>query len=195
MIKNIRIINENPYNDMRRRALKTKGLKPKTTDEFNEEWVKKSIISRHSHIRSVFLEIEWETSKAVRDQLLRSKSGYVEPYVTSQRPDNNDGKPRDPNALSTWIHDFNVEALVKMMSDRLCTSTERQTRLEAENLKSTMMMHEDAMIRVIGDMLSPKCCWLGNCNEFQPRDCFNMCANAWPISKRILDYTVDNYGG
>jgi len=193
MIKNIRVINKNPYKDMKRRALKTMGFSIRKDDTWDEEWVNKSIISRHSHIRCVFIEIEFETTKAVRDQILRSRHGYAEPYVQSSRPDRT-GKPREATATSTWIHDFNIEGLLKFAGDRLCTSTEGNTRLEIHNLKKSMMKSDDNIIRVVGEMLSPKCAWYGDCNEFRPKDCFDMVENKWSILERIGIYTTRHMG-
>jgi hypothetical protein len=174
LIKNIRILNKDPYYDMKKHALKTIGKVPNKNNSLDEEWIKKSIISRHSHIRCVFVEIEFETIKSIRDQILRSKHGFVEPFVLSQRPDRNNGEPRDSNALTTWIHVFNIEGLIKMCADRLCTSTEKETKAEIKNLKFKMMKHEDIFIRILGDMLSPKCCWYEGCNEFSPLNCYGM---------------------
>lgn len=194
MIKNIRIINKDPYRDMKRRALKTMGKTIRKDDVWDEEWIKKSIVSRHSHIRCVFIEIEFETSRAVRNQILRSKHGYVEPYVTSNRPDRNGGTPRDPDALSSYTMDFNLEGLIKMAGDRLCTSTEKETRNQVRHLKQAMLCHSDRFINVVGQMLAPKCAWFGDCNEFYPLNCFNFCEpRTLKIKDRIDEYTKIGY--
>jgi len=187
MIKSVRFLNSDPYGDMRESALRTMGLKPKSHDPYNRDWFIGSIISRHSHIRCAFIRIDFETEKSIRDQILRSKHGYVEPYVCSARPDRT-GKPRDVNAPSSWYHDFNLEGLVKMCADRLCTSTEINTREEIISLKRFMTNHHDNMIRDTGNLLAPKCSWYGDCNEPKRRNCFGMVGNSSEIYERIGEY-------
>lgn len=189
MVKSIRILNADPYRDMREAALRTMGLRPKKNDEFSASWLRQSIISRHSQIRCVTLRIDFETSKPVRDQLLRSKHGNVEPYVCSARPDRT-GKPREITATSQWYHDFNIEALIKMMGDRLCTSTESETRIEIENLKRAMMTHDDPMIRIIGEVMAPKCAMLNSCNEFKPNNCYLFSNNGVCIADNVAAYNA-----
>ncbi len=188
-IHNIRILNSNPYYDMRRPALYTVGLKPKKGDAFNKAWLKRLLISRHTPIRTVLIEFEFETTKAVRDQLLRSKHGWVEPYVTSARPDRV-GEPRDPNALSKYLMVFNIEGLMKMCADRLCSQTESATRKLINDLKRALMNSEDEILSTIGEILAPKCCWYGACNEFKSKNCFEMNEySSLNIEDRIQVYT------
>jgi hypothetical protein len=190
IVKNIRILNATPYYDMRRTALYTVGKKPKSTDSFNEEWLKKLLISRHTPNRPVFFEFEFETSKAVRDQLLRSKHGTVEPFVESSRPDRT-GEPRNPKATSKYLMIFDIEGLIKMFADRLCIQTEKDTRNFINDVKASMMSSDDDIIRTVGEVLAPKCAWYGTCNEFYTKDCFEMkceAMNGDDILERINFY-------
>ncbi|MDC7221575.1 MAG: hypothetical protein PQJ59_16695 [Spirochaetales bacterium] len=189
MIKRIRVLNGDAYYDMKRQGLYTIGKKPKKGDTFNETWVKKSILSRHSHIRCIQVEFEFETTRPVRDQLLRCTHGFVEKYVETSRPDRT-GKPRDLNSLSKYLLVFNIEGMIKMFLDRLCCQTEVDTRKLVESIKKEMMNHEDPIIQAIGFMMVPKCIWYAGCNEFQEKDCFCVTKNYTPhIIERIQRYT------
>lgn len=192
MIKNVRILNSTPYQDMKEAALRTMGLKRKSSDTFNPDWIRKSLISRHSHIRCVFLRIDFETEKSIRDQILRSKHGYVEPYVCSQRPDRT-GVPRSEHKTSSWYHDFNLEGLLKMCGDRLCSCTEINTRNEVSQLKTFMMTHEDHFLNVVGSVLSPKCAWYSSCNEFDRRNCFDFSNYGDSITNNIDQFNEEYF--
>lgn len=186
MINNVRVLNSNPFFDMREAALRTVGYTPKKNEIFDEKWVMKSITARHSHIRCVILRLDFTSTKPVRDQILRSKHGYAEPYVKSSRPDRT-GESRD-NKMSSWFHDFNIEGLIKMAGDRLCTQTEIHTRKEIESLKAYMELSGDGVIATIGKILSPKCCWYGCCNEFEPKNCFGVCGEYKTLHGRVGHY-------
>ncbi|MCP4336534.1 MAG: hypothetical protein GY679_01625 [Mycoplasma sp.] len=164
----IRILNATPWQDIRKAALNTIGKRELANKkELTPELLKKYLISEHSPIRAVTLEI---TFKGMYSPTSVHFCRHVHsiPFVTTSREDRT-GKERGLDTPVDHMAQWNLQALIDMMRKRLCVgSCSRDTYNWALSLKLKLMKSEDEYLKTIGEILVPNCIYRGGCPEFKP---------------------------
>lgn len=162
----IGVTNANPTFDLKTAAYSCKGKENYGSKPFDFDQWKKWLIAEHTPIETITISIILEEAeKSVVAQLVRHTDKHPRHFVQSSRPDLNDGKPRDPNALIRYTSYWNPQALILMMRKRLCSTAERKTRQTAALIKWEMMKSEDPLLRALGFCCVPNCVYRSGCCE------------------------------
>ena len=155
---------ERDWLEVKRRALKTVWLKPKT--EPNAKWKHDILEARHSPIRRLFFSFDIECPSWVSVHLCRHI--HAQPYVSSQRNDrqpNYDRNKAPQNAPVSMIWDMNAEELLAIANKRLCKQASPETRQVVQAMC-------DEVIKVCPEfkgLLVPMCVYHGGkCHEMFP---------------------------
>jgi thymidylate synthase ThyX len=150
--------------EVKRRALKTVGLKPKT--EPTMKWKHAILEARHSPIRRLFFSFDIECPSWVSVHLCRHV--HAQPYVGSQRNDRQtkyDRNSAPQNTPVSMIWDMTAEELMTIANKRLC----KQASLETRQVVQAMC---DEVIKVCPEfngLLVPMCVYHnGKCHEMYP---------------------------
>ena len=139
--------------------------KSATEVEPTNEFKKKMLISEHSPIRSLKVKWIWEGLKSwVSVHFARHWLGW-EKYISTQRSDrtniNRDKSPQDTPV--NMIVDANVQALINVGRVRLCYQASPETRMQMENLKTTLKISDEE----ISNVIVPNCIYRNGCPEFE----------------------------
>lgn len=131
-----------------------KDLKPKSG-----EWHRRMMLSEHSPIRGVILQVVMEgIPKHVSVHLVRH--GHCQHMVKSSRPDWT-GQPRSEEQLVNHTIIGNPQTLINISRKRLCTNAEQQTR-------STWQAVVDSCAPELRSVCVPECIYRGFCPEMKP---------------------------
>jgi hypothetical protein len=107
--------------------------------EPTSKWKMKMLVSEHSPIRLLNINILCELPYKVVMHLVRHKIG-TEHFVESQRPDRS-GKPRDPDRIVQYLLATNAMGIIAISKERLCMKASLETvkawRMILEVLRET----------------------------------------------------------
>lgn len=162
------------FHDMAANAVFTQGISIRDENP-NVSFFKKMIISEHSPLRSLLLQIDvYNIPYYVHVHFVRHHVG-VQPFVRSQRPDSMNPVDYDrtkapQDALVDMRLVLNAQALLNIMKKRLCQKADRATRNVANTIRVVMSNYPSAIVRLLADACRPACEWQGNlCHEvFKP---------------------------
>lgn len=186
---NIDICNKFPEVDLQTAAFTCRGRKPDFRKFSKADWMK-WLLAEHTPIETVTLRICFEDmDKSSIAQFVRHTDKHPRHFVQSSRPDLNDGKPRDPNALIMYTVYYNPHALILMMRKRLCNCAEMRTRYTALLLKKELMESSEPLLQAIGEVCVPNCVYRFGCPEPWSKCTFFACVKD---SNDIKD-RYDNY--
>ena len=120
--------NDQDWLEVKRRALVTVGLRPKTAPD--AKWKHDILNARHSPIRRLFFSFDLEVPYYVSVHLVRHV--HAQPYVRSQRNDrqamyDRNTAPQDAPVAMIW--DMTGEELMTIFNKRLCSLADPATRL------------------------------------------------------------------
>lgn len=161
----IDVCNKYPEIDLKTAAFTCRGKKPTFKEFTKKDWVK-WLIAEHTPIETVQIQITCDgVEKPVVAQMVRHTDKHPRHFVQSSRPDLNNGKPRDPNALIRYTSFWNPQALILMMRKRLCFTAECRTRELAKKIKWQMMNSENPLLQAVGEMCVPNCVYRCGCPE------------------------------
>lgn len=120
--------NEHDWMEVKRRALVTVGLKPKSAPD--AEWMRKMLNARHSPIRRLRFSFDLEgVPSYVSVHLVRHI--HAQPYVKSQRNDRQqeyDRTKAPQDAPVNMIWDITGEELLIIANKRLCNQADPTTQ-------------------------------------------------------------------
>lgn len=150
--------------EVKRRALITVGLRPKTTPD--AKWRRNILAARHSPIRRLHYGFLIEDVPYwVAGHLVRH--GHAQPYVGTQRNDRQskyDRKKAPQDAPVAMIWDMNGEELMTVFNKRLCGLAAAETR------EVVQMMLEECKLKSpeIVEFAVPMCEYHGGvCHEME----------------------------
>lgn len=154
---------EEDWLEVKRRALVTVGLKPKTGP--NSEWKRKILKARHSPIRYLMFSFDITCPYWVSVHLCRHI--HAQPYVRSQRNDRQDKydrnkAPQDEPVNMIW--DMNAEELLVIANKRLC----KQASVETQMVVLEMCKQAAQVCPELAGLLVPNCVHNGGCKEMHP---------------------------
>lgn len=173
----------------KRSALKTVGLKPKTTQP-TDQWKADMLIAEHSPIRLVnyYISIDnirqWVTTHLVRHWL-----GFI-PFVHTQREDrrkldlSRDELPQ--GSLNDMDIVANAQALINVSRKRLCTCASKETREAWEAVKKSIAEVDPVM----ADKMVKNCIYRGFCPE--GKKCCGF-VNTKQFVKELYEYRNKTY--
>ena len=154
--------NSNDWLEVKRRALVTVGMKPKT--EPTLKWKHDILEARHSPIRRLFFSFDIECPYWVSVHLCRHI--HAQPFVRSQRNDRQTDYDRNSapqDALVRMIWDMNAEELMVIANKRLC----KQASEETQQIVQAMCKEVLKVCPEFEGLLVPMCKY-GKCHEMYP---------------------------
>lgn len=162
MTLKIRTINATPQYDLQEAKLITIGKKPSSRALTRDDIIK-DIISEHSFLEFIHFNIRLdETDKDSRNQLVRHTKHHPRFACQSSRPDWT-GIERDNKNLISWLGQWNILAIIRMMNQRLCTKTEMETYKIAVKIKKMLMESDDIFQQAVGYCCVPQCIHRAGC--------------------------------
>lgn len=154
----------NDWLEVKRRALVTVGMKPKTEPDI--EWKHDILEARHSPIRRLFFSFYIECPYWVSVHLCRHI--HAQPYVRSQRNDRQSDYDRNlapQSEMVSMIWDMSAEELMVIANKRLCKQASPETRQVVRAMC-------DEVLKVAPEfegLLVPMCVYHnGKCHEMFP---------------------------
>ena len=155
---------EKDWLEVKRRALVTVGMNPKTKP--NSMWKNQILTARHSPIRYLRFSIFFHNIPSyVATHLARHV--HAQPYIKSQRNDRQNAYDRNtaPQAAPVdMIWDLNAEELLIVANKRLCSCADVTTRQIIKQMCDDII----AVCPEFAPHLVPMCGYLHSCPEFNP---------------------------
>lgn len=141
-------------------------------------WFRRMLIAEHSPLRAVMLDIVVYVPYYVHVHLIRHHV-WVQPYVTSQRPDN--VRPVDYDRRSAPQDEMvglclylNPQSLLSIAKERMCERADPETRAVVIGIKAAFEESDDPFLRALGQAMQPKCRWAGGYCKDPFRPCGKM---------------------
>ena len=164
-IKLIEYPSEQDWMAVKRRALVTAGLTPKTMPTL--EWKRKILEARHSPIRRLHFSFYMKDIPSwVSVHFCRHV--HAQPFVKSQRNDRQSSYDRTKAPQDSpvdMIFDVNAEELMVIMNKRLCAQASAETRNVARIMRGLVLQK----CPEFEGFLEPMCVYHGNvCHEMFP---------------------------
>lgn len=191
----VKVLNENPDYDVRFEEFRTRK---RSVDQIGasfkfsaNDWFTK-FVQEHSTIEVILLRVTFHgVSKSSRNQIVRATKQHPRYFVGSDRPDRNNGKPRDHEALEDFDMVVNPLGLINLARQRLCFSCEEQTRKIVERTKLVLLKSSVPMLTALGSALVPNCVYRGSCPEtVDIKDCFRLSTVCSGIVDRYSYYDM-----
>lgn len=135
------------------------------TDREIFDYVLDMLIAEHSVISNIEIRIIDTMSKDIRNQIFRHTKARPRFYAQSSRPDWNNGKPRNPEELTTNCTDWNAEAFREMMRQRLCFRTEANTNRWVNEVLMNLLRSENPVLEAVCFAAVPNCVYRYGCPE------------------------------
>jgi hypothetical protein len=137
----------------------------KDTDrEPSEEWMKRILISEHSPIRKINVEVKWTNLKYwVSTHFVRHKHG-IEHFVSTQRTDrtNVDRNELPQGAYVKHEIDVNLQGLINVSRKRLCHCASPETQQVWRKTVDEIAKE----LPVVKEVCVKECVYRGFCPEF-----------------------------
>lgn len=162
-VKITRWPSEEDWMEVKRRALVTVGLKPKTAPD--SEWKRKILKARHSPIR--YLQFSFDLTVPYWVSVHLCRHVHAQPYVRSQRNDRQDQYDRNKapqDAPVDMIWDMNAEELLVIANKRLCKQASMETQMVVLDMCKQAAQH----CPELAGLLVPACVHYGSCKEMYP---------------------------
>lgn len=155
---------EEDWLQVKRRALVTVGLVPKTYP--NDEWKKKILKARHSPIRYLFFSFDLiGIPSYVATHLARHV--HAQPHIQTQRNDRQNNYDRNAarqDAPVNMIWDVTGEELLIVMNKRLCRKADSKTREIIKIIREKVIEECPEFT----EQMIPMCMYTGGCKELEP---------------------------
>ncbi|GKX29180.1 hypothetical protein SH1V18_16600 [Vallitalea longa] len=135
------------------------------TGEPSSNWKRRMLLSEHSPIRQILINVKWyELKYWVSVHITRHKYG-IEHWVRTQRTDRT-GLDRNELPQSNYVeHEFlaSAQAMINISRKRLCMQASKETREAWENMLETIKENEPELYKVC----VPDCIYRGWCYEYK----------------------------
>lgn len=161
----IRFINKNWKYDLQSTAMNTVNRMADDAHKLTLALFRRYLISEHSPIRSVLLEIVMREIP-YPSHVCFARHVHTKHFVSTNRPDRT-GKERSINDTCTHIMHVNLQSLIDMARKRLCKGKVDPVTYEYMRSIRQVLIDKGGYYKVIGEVLVPNCVYRCGCPEFK----------------------------
>lgn len=161
----VKILNKDPLGDIQRAAYNTIGREWVKGKPMGETLIKKYLISEHTPIRVVNIEITL-TDILYYTSVYFTRHNHSLDFVRTSRTDRT-GRERSIDDRVNHIIVANPQSIIDIARKRLCRGKCHDDMYKwMVAIKDALVNSEYALLTVLGSILAPNCDYRGFCPEF-----------------------------